>query len=215
MPLEFLALPHDSQIERTERIGVAIERPSIHHCLDQVAEGLPLVELAERTGSWDHVIGNCAHGITRPGLSRVFSRPSIGGKFEVGRAETFGVVCATSQFLGIGHEGFHAGSGHKPWKLHRAGVNELAAGISNQCLIGRRCRILQGIPTNVDTRNLVGPYGLCLPHDTVAFVASALLASADDAPDAARSSQLGPGRVDEGRQRNGIEFNVAVSGTGK
>ena len=72
MPLELLALAHHSQVEGTERIGVAMEWSAIHHCLNQVTEGLPLVELAQWTGSWDCVVGNCAHGIPRPRLTRVF-----------------------------------------------------------------------------------------------------------------------------------------------
>jgi hypothetical protein len=154
------SLPHDGQVQRTEGVRVAVDRPATEDGLDEVLERVPLVEAAQGGAEGRDVVRHGAHAVVGKVEPRVVLGQGEVRELEVGGALASRRVGPRGERVGVVHELGDADGGDEAGDLGRTPVPELLAGTVDALAVGARARIEKGVAREVDEASGVVRVGL-------------------------------------------------------
>jgi hypothetical protein len=151
VPAQLVAGAHGGQVERAERIGVAIQPRLAQRRRHELHQALPLEELTERVRRRNQVVGDRLH---RRALGQAPARMALGqtgfGKPEIHGRARLGEVSAADQRVGLlGHPlgGFR---GEESGQLAGAAGGQLRAALRDQIASAGRLEVEDGMADQVD-----------------------------------------------------------------
>ena len=132
VPLELIAVGHDREVQRAERIGVGKDLVEAEDRGDEPRELGPLVEATDRRVGREEVVGDGAEVVLAEPLLRMVGRERLVGEAEIHGAETTAAVRERRDPARIVDERGQRVGAHEARDLARAGRRHLRPALGHE-----------------------------------------------------------------------------------